>query len=121
MSINFSDAVKPLVHKPVGRVWKGYGSAIFLEIGQLTPETFRGSESLHGDFCISIEWDWRVELGSNILFGSSNSRPEIVEQLHKLENSSIQSIQMVGHIPELLISLSTGYRIHTMSMVDGEP
>ena len=57
--------------------WKGYGSAIFLELGELTPIESKRRHHAVGEACISVEWDWRVENDVSVLYGSSNSRPEI--------------------------------------------
>ncbi|HEY4010455.1 MAG TPA: hypothetical protein VGM11_09920 [Acidobacteriaceae bacterium] len=34
--IDFAEFVKPAVGLPVSHVWRGYGSAIFLELGKLS-------------------------------------------------------------------------------------
>ncbi len=121
MLIDFTAETKPLLGSRVGHAWKGYGSAIFLELGNLTPPKSERLIHSSGDWCIAIEWDWRVELGSSVLFGSSNSGAEIAERISDLVGSTIQSIQTFGEVTELLVSLSTGHRIRTTVMVTGDP
>ena len=62
---------------PVSLAWKGYGSAVFLELGQLLPPEGERARHERGEACLAIEWDWRVEKTSSVLFGSSDSGPEI--------------------------------------------
>lgn len=103
----------------MGHAWKGYGSAIFLELGRLSQPKSRNHPT--GDHCIAIEWDWRVELGPRVLFGSSNTGAEIAERITELEGSQIQSIQIHGSVRELLVSFSLGYCLRTAVMVTGDP
>ena len=121
MLIDFAAETKPLIGSRVGHAWKGYGCALFLELGNLTPPKSDRLSHPSGDQCIAIEWDWRVELGSGVLFGSSNTGSKIAERITELETSTIQSIQTFGDVPELLVSLSTGHRIRTTVMVAGDP
>lgn len=57
---------------PVSSVWRGHGSAIFLEFGRLTPGTRRDGTPAEpdGEFGLMIEWSWRIEGPSTILCGS---------------------------------------------------
>ena len=121
MLIDFAAETKPLIGSHVGHAWKGYGSAIFLELGNLTPPKSEKLSHPSGDWCIAIEWDWRVELGSGVLFGSSNTGAEIAERISELEHSTIQSIHTFGNVPELLVSLSTGHHIRSTVMLTGDP
>ena len=73
----FRDCVRPLQGMPVSLAWKGYGSAVFLELGQLLPPEGIRARHERGEACLAIAWDWRVENASSVLFGSSDSGPEI--------------------------------------------
>jgi hypothetical protein len=110
-----------LVGLRISRPWKGYGSAIFLELGKLSeaPGIRRGSVT--GEACISVEWDWRLELGSSIACGSSNSGPAIHEGLKLLRDATITSIEIEGRVPELIVRISTGHVLRSMAMVRGDP
>jgi hypothetical protein len=74
---DFPAFVRPLLGLMVSLPWKGYGSAIFLELGQLAPLESPRQHFNQGESCISVEWDWRVEAGAASLYGSSNSGPTI--------------------------------------------
>ncbi|MDB2686815.1 DUF3027 domain-containing protein [Mariniblastus sp.] len=118
MLINFSELTRPLIGQPITHAWKGYGSAIFLEIGELDSSQRRDNACEH---CIAIEWDWRVEFDGKVLFNSSNSTPIISDRVAQLKDAEIKSITHYGDIPELLIHLSTGHRIRTAVMATGDP
>lgn len=68
--------IQSLVGLPISLPWKGYGSTIFLEIGNLA-SLKRSRNHQDGEACISIDWDWRVECDSMVKYGSSNSGPSI--------------------------------------------
>jgi hypothetical protein len=119
LDIDFAEVTKPLIGLPIGHAWKGYGSAIFLEVGKLRP-TGRNNRPT-GEFCIGIEWNWRVEFGSTVEFGSSNTGAEINRRISSIEGAAVVSLETFGTIPELLIGLSTGHRIRTTVMTTGDP
>jgi hypothetical protein len=47
----------------VTHVWRGYGSALFLEMGKLTPQMRRDGTpgNPKGEMELMIEWNWRIE------------------------------------------------------------
>lgn len=81
-STEFSDLIQPLLGLPVSRPWLGHGSAIFLELGALRESPGLAASRLDCEACISVCWDWRVEDQRRVLFGSSNSRPCIAQDLN---------------------------------------
>lgn len=101
--------------------WKGYGSAIFLELGQLTPVVYKRHQHERGEARIGIEWDWRVEDGDRVLYGSSNSGPEIAAGISSLQGTRIESIAAVGDVPELVVRFSNGQCLRSMVMLTGYP
>lgn len=117
----FCRLVKDLEGLAVTHPWKGHGSAVFLELGQLTAEEFKGRQYISGEACIWVQWDWRVEDGLTVLFGSSNSQPHIQKGIASLEGTTIQSVSIAGDIPELVVSFSNGHCLRTMVMVTGNP
>jgi hypothetical protein len=101
--------------------WKGYGSTIFLELGKLQEKKTTRSYHPEGEACVSVTWDWRIEKENKILFGSSNSGPEIDEEIKLLEGEFIEEIGVEGQIPELLIKISNGMTLRTMAALSGDP
>lgn len=114
--------LRPLVGLHVSRPSKGYGSAIFLDLGKLTPvESRHRQHREQGEVCIALEWDWRVEHGTRILFGSSNRGPGIEVGLELFRNTRIQSLEIVGQVPELVVHFSNDCHLRSMASVTGDP
>jgi hypothetical protein len=61
-----------LVEKQVSHVWRGHGSAIFVEFGELSTDLDRvnGKTNPSGELTLMIEWSWRIERTRSILCGS---------------------------------------------------
>jgi len=119
--VRFSRLIEPLIGLPVSLPWKGYGSAIFLELGQLTPSEPKYRNHADGEASIAVQWDWRVEHQSSVLYGSSNSRPVVEHGLAALKGALIEHLFIAGEVPELTISFSNGHILRTMVMVTGDP
>lgn len=122
----FSGLVQPLLGLPVARAWRGIGSAIFLEIGELTETTRQHKDGstvsrFQGEYTLMIEWSWRVERLRSIWFGSWNSQREIDNRLKKLVESTIENIGVEGRLPEIVISLSNKIWVHSFMTTDGRP
>ena len=122
--LNLTDAnlqIESLVGLTVSLPWKGYGSAIFLELGVLSPIQHPRQHHKQGEACISIEWDWRIEEGSKVVCGSSNSRPTIKREVEALCGETIEELSIHGEVPELLIHFSGGKRLISAAMLAGYP
>jgi len=117
---DFPALVQPLLGLPVSLPWKGYGSTIFLELGELAP-LGAGHRYNKGQACISVNWDWRVETESAVLFGSSNSGPAIGCGISGLRETTLQSLLVVGEVPEIEAQFSNGHRLYSKAMVTGDP
>ncbi len=99
--------------KIINRVWRGNGTAIFLEVGHLTDRK--------GELTIMIEWSWRVEKHLNILFGSWSDESLLSDSLKKLKGLSVESISFQSRLPELVIELSNEFWVCSFSTVEGNP
>ncbi|MBD8530731.1 MULTISPECIES: DUF3027 domain-containing protein [unclassified Massilia] len=110
--------IQTLIGLPVSFPWKGYGTAIFLELGELR-QGLNHQRRTHeeGEACIHIGWDWRCEAGNAVLFGSSSSRPAIERGVRTLHGSKVVGIAINGKVPELSIEFSTGLRLITAAML----
>jgi hypothetical protein len=106
---------------PVSRPWKGYGSAIFLELGQMTNDPLGRERHDRGEVSIKAEWDWRVEAKGCVLYGSSNSRPKIANGIAGLQDKTITDLIVEGEVPELVVTFDNGQVLRTMAMVGGDP
>lgn len=101
--------------------WKGYGSAIFLELGQVTNDLLNRARHGRGEACVAVEWDWRVEAQGCVLFGSSNSRPEIANGIADLQGKTILDMVVEGAVPELVVTFDNGRVLRSMAMIGGDP
>ncbi len=103
----------PFIGKRVNRVWQGNGSAIFLEIGELSDNK--------GELTVMIEWSWRVENENSIEFGSWSDDSRFPALLEKLNGKILQSISFQSRLPEVVIKLSSNIWVCSFSTVDGDP
>lgn len=110
-----------IIGSPVSLPWKGYGSEIYLEIGQLTQNKDSRFQHKNGEACIMVSWDWRLEQGQLILFGSSNSSPQIANGLNTLQDTLVQSIEIKGTVPELEVRFSNDLLLRSMLMFNSNP
>jgi hypothetical protein len=118
---DFQALIQPLFGLAVSLPWKGYGSAVFLELGALAALKSSRQHYNDGEACIAVDWDWRVEAEHEVVFGSSNSRPEIEAGLRSLRGSTVEAIAVVGQVPELVVDFSNGFRLRSMAMLSGDP
>ncbi len=118
---DFQNHVQILQGMEVSLAWKGYGSAIFLELGQLSPPRHPRGQHEQGEACLCVEWDWRVENASSILFGSADTRQVIADCIRGLQGSRINDIVAVGAVPEIVASFSNEQRLRSMALTVGDP
>ncbi len=120
----FDELVQPIIGLPVAWVWRGYGSAIFLELGELTSKKKIVDEkekiSYKGEYTIMIEWSWRVERVKSIYFGSWSTNRVIDNRFPKLKDRTIESIEVQGRLPELYLKLSGGLWLHSFATSEGQ-
>lgn len=117
----FTKLVEPLVGLTVALPWKGFGSAIFLELGKLQPVESTRRDHTQGEACVSIEWNWRVEQASSVLYGSSNSGPRIQRGIAGLQGLTIAGLSITGQVPELTVTFTNGSILRSMVMLTGNP
>ena len=110
--------VNELCGQEVNYVWRGAGSAIFLELGKLTEAK---NEHLSGEFTICIEWSWRIENHSSILLGSW-SEPDDIEMVTNLLNGLVVSkINFYARLPEIEIIFDNGIYLLSFATAEGNP
>jgi len=104
-------------------VWRGFGSALFLEFGELIPGKVRNGKEGNplGELTLMIEWSWRIENPRSILGGSWSSEVKWPSMFNKVLAANVVGVEFFGHIPEICISLNNGRRIASFSTVEGQP
>lgn len=119
----FENCTKELVGLPINYVWRGYGSAIFLEIGKLTPHSKRDGSpgSPIGEFSLGVEWSWRVEDRNAIRCGSWSDEDLWEPALDTLRNARIARCELFGALPEIAITTDGNIRFLSFSTTEGQP
>jgi len=122
---SFSELVQPILGWPLSLAWRGHGSALFLELGPLARASKRSGlrRSTHprGAATIMIEWSWRVERARSIEVGSFSSERRIEAGIARIGGSRITAVDVAGRLPELVVELSDGRRIHSFMTAEGQP
>ena len=118
---------KGLIGLTVSRTWRGYGSAIFLELGKLCRKRllnpkgkFKGY-SIKGEATIMIEWSWRVEGPRVVRFGSWSGERKITNGVARLEGQKVTAVSIEGKLPEIMIGLSENLWVRSFTTVEGQP
>jgi hypothetical protein len=126
----FGAFASPVIGLPVSHVWRGYGSALFLEIGRLhQPRRKNGSMlrpdgtplQLRGEWTVMIEWSWRIEGPRSILCGSWSDEKRWPRAFGLLKNANIISAKVFGNLPEIEIILSNNVRVLSFNTSNGDP
>ena len=115
----FADLTRPLVGLPVSHSWRGFGSAIFLELGALK-STGEGREP-RGRVSVMLQWSWRVESARAIRFGSWSGERRITNGVQSLPGRRVVDVGVTGRLPELVIALSDGLWVHSFMTAEGQP
>ena len=107
----------------VAHVWRGYGSALFLELGELTPGFRRdGSPAApRGEIGLMIEWSWRIEDDRSVLCGSFSAEELWAPTFGRLVGREVIGLSTFGRLPEILLSLSDGLYVVSFMTAEGGP
>ncbi len=119
----FSELASELVGLSVTNPWRGYGSAIMLELGRLrkSPSLFSDGYSLTGQATVSIEWSWRVEGHRSVQFGSWSGNRKIDNGIKGLKGIRAKAFSLEGSLPELRILFDDGRALQSFTTVEGQP
>jgi hypothetical protein len=119
----FSKFAAPLVGLEVSHVWRGHGSALFLEFGRLQPQTRHDGSpgNSSGEMSLMIEWSWRIEGRRSVLCGSWSDEKKWPRAFARLMRGTVTSAVLFGRIPEIELTLSSGVRVLSFMTADGDP
>jgi hypothetical protein len=117
---HFRDATRGM---KVSHVWRGYGSALFLELGTLTPRKRRDGSlgNPRGEIGFMIEWSWRIEDERSIICGSFSNEELWRPAFDRLIGHEVVGISMFGRLPEVLLSLANNLHVASFMTADGDP
>lgn len=123
VSTAFEALTASLTGQPISHLWRGYGSAIFFEFGDLTPRTNRDGSPGHpeGQVSLGVEWSWRVEDDTSILSGSWSEEQLWEPTFSLLRDARVESLKLFGRLPELELVTDQGVRFLSLSITDGQP
>ena len=113
-----------LIGLQVSHVWRGHGSALFVEFGCLgSPQVLRNGVIGNpcGEITLMIEWSWRIEKARSIMCGSWSSERKWPAMFDKLKGARVLAVRSFGVLPEIEVSLSSGLRIVSFMTAEGQP
>lgn len=109
----------------VAHVWRGYGTALFLEFGRLTPAVGQrrdgSSRPPVGQIGAMIEADWRIVHGNRIVCGSADEEELWSQGFAHLLGRRVTALTTFGHLPELAICLTGAIRVESLTGRAGDP
>jgi hypothetical protein len=121
---SFEEFTRPLVGMTVSQVWMGYGSAIFIDFGELSPK-FRADGRLankpQGEMEIFAVEGWRIEGKRRIWCGNASERERWERLIHRMKGASVVSISLTGRLGAIDLLLSNGLRFATFASDKGDP
>lgn len=120
----FEVFVESLIDLPVSHIWRGYGSALFLEFGKLTPRVLKTGRKLRndsGEMGLSITWSWRIENENSIVAGSWSEDSEWSKYFEQFLGSRVASASLFGRLPEIELRFSNGMYLCSMMTAEGDP
>jgi hypothetical protein len=107
----------------VSHVWRGHGSALFLEFGNLTPRNRRDGSpgNPQGEVGFMIEWSWRIEDERSIVCGSFSNEELWGPAFDRLVGREVTDLSTFGRLPEILLSLAGNLHVASFMTADGDP
>jgi len=119
----FAEYRKALIGLPVAHVWRGHGSALFLEFGALTPNVRQDGSpgNPDGEISAMIEWSWRIERGPSIICGSWSDEALWQSAFDRISGAAVTDASTFGRLPELLISLTGDLHVASFMTAEGDP
>jgi hypothetical protein len=119
----FAEACRMLAGRSVSHVWRGHGSAVFLEFGALHPTKLRNGKLGHpeGEFGLMIESSWRIEDAASIICGSWSDEELWEPALERLCGAEVTEVQLFGRLPEIAVSLSNDLHVLSFATAEGQP
>ena len=112
-----------VIGMPVSHVWRGHGSALFIELGALAPRTRRDGSAgePQGEAGVMIEWSWRIEDGPSITCGSWSDEDLWSLTFARLIGSIVEDVSTIGRLPQVMVRLSGDLHVASFMTAEGDP
>lgn len=122
-STAFEALAAALSGQPISHLWRGYGSAVFIEFGDLASTTKRDGSPGHpqGQVSLGVEWSWRIEVDAAIVSGSWSEEDLWEPSFARLRGTRVASLKLFGRLPEVELSTDEGVRFVSFSTTEGQP
>lgn len=119
----FHQFAASIIGLPISHVWRGYGSALFIELGKTTPVARRNGSpgNPDGEVSLGIEWNWRIEDQTAIRCGSWSEEDLWEPAFDMLRDGHVARCELFGLLPEVMLTTDSGLRLLTFSTTDGQP
>lgn len=123
MSEPFEHYRSAAIGMSVSHVWRGHGSALFIELGALAARTRRDGSAgaSQGEFGVMIEWSWRIEDRQSIACGSWSDEDLWSPTLAGLLGRVVEDVSTFGRLPEVILRLSGDLHVASFMTSDGDP
>lgn len=120
---DFRAFVSPLIGLPLNHIWRGHGSALFLEFGALSPVHKRDGSvgNSQGLWSLMIEWSWRIEDAASIRCGSWSDETLWEPTFSTLLGREVLHVRTFGRLPEIDVGLSNGMSVLSFMTAEGSP
>jgi hypothetical protein len=119
----FAAFASPLIGQPVSHLWRGHGSALFLEFGNLhpTPRRDGSNGNQRGEMSLMIEWSWRIEGRRSILCGTWSDERKWPRAFRLLQDATVAAANLFGRLPEIELHLTNDARVLSFMTAEGDP
>ena len=119
-----SSVRQALIGLAVAHVWRGHGSAIFLEFGVMSPPSSKRDgcpANPCGEWSLGIEWNWRFERPRSILGGAWSDPRRWPAFFRAVLGTKVEDLRTVGTLPEIEMWFSNGMRLSSFMNDAGQP
>jgi len=119
----FKHFAASLIGLKISHLWRGYGSALFIELGNLQPVVRRDGtpDNPEGEVSLGVECSWRIEDQTAIQCGSWSEEDLWEPAFDTFRNAHIAKCELFGALPEVTITTNGGMRFLSFSTTDGQP
>jgi hypothetical protein len=119
----FESFAASLVGLPISHLWRGHGSAVFIEFGRLRPVARRDGSAGNpeGEVSLGVPWSWRIEDRTSILCGSWSDEHLWEPAFEMLRRAHISRCGLFGALPEVALTTDGGISFVSFSTTDGQP